>query len=130
MSQKIYLSLNPKDDDPLGEHPLRALLSFDVLLPQTLDGGHLVLNLYEGEEFLGTLHLVWDTVLEHGDPHAGRYLLASGHIDDINLVKDIPDAELRRIAVSTMKRSNISVEENIRGLDDIRQFIIALQRNS
>ena len=132
MSQKVFLSLHKKaGGDPLGDHHLSGLLSLDLILQQNIDAGHLILNLYTGEDYVGMVNLVWDGTLEYADPKAGHYLLGSAFLDEVVLdIDDEDDAKARAIIIDCMKRSGMSYHDEIRQPDDIRAFIVAIKRHN
>ncbi len=132
MLQQIFLSLHEKHSgDPLGEDHLKGLMKLDLLLPQNSEHGHFILNLYEGEKYVGMTNIVWDGTLEYLDPIIGRYLLGSAYLDDIDLIEDVDgrgNDEVRKLIMECMRRANISLHPEIRKPNEIRDFIIALAR--
>lgn len=131
MSEKVFLSLHKKNDgDPLNDHFIEGLLDVDLVLPQNSEHGHFALNLYAGEEYIGFANIVWEGTLEFKDPLAGYYLFASAYLDEVETRGDYTDAQLHTLITQCMRRCGMSFHEEIRTLDEVRDFIVAIKRSS
>jgi hypothetical protein len=120
-----------QDESPLGKNPLKALLTFSpILVPPLGENGHMIINLCDGDDLIGTGHLGWKDTFEYADPRAGgQFLYADGYFDDINLNVEIDDSKLRDIVIDNMRRCRIEVELGVTSYEDAIDFIVATMRS-
>lgn len=108
MTHTIYLELCPRgEDDPLGQHAIRALIAFESESPPVVQSSFR-LNLYLKENYIGSVNIVY-SVTTYYDQLVGVYFSGAAMFEDPDLLQDldVDDAVLRECILTAFRECHL-----------------------